>query len=200
MIFGLTNPIGIYFLFSDECLGTIIYSVVEALLSSKRVGMSAFFLVASFLLFSLNSLTASTLFLTSGNALSSDGEAPTSQRHQRFFLFKNSCAPTNGRINLLALGSFVMKSSYSSASIIKLPSSVGWLPFVISGISQRALFLLSTKTSGASIRYPLMFFASIACPLSNNIFGLLVGASENPIITQCTCAFRLASLSHLKVR
>ena len=46
----------------------------------------------------------------------------------------------------------------------------------------------------------LMFFASIACPLSNNIFGLLVGASENPIITQCTCAFRLASLSHLKVR
>ena len=74
--------------------------------------MSAFFLVASFLLFSRNSLTASTLFLTSDNALSSDGEAPTSQRHQRFFLFKNSCAPTDVHLDGVLEGVELLHAVY----------------------------------------------------------------------------------------
>ena len=137
------KPSGMYFLDSDECRGTTM-AVSGFFVSLNSEGVRASFCLSS-APFKRSSLHNSILLSTSGIFLISAGDTPTSQRHQRFLLLMNSVAPLNRLRYLTARGSFLMKSSYSSSSIIKCPPSAGRFPDVISKTLQIGLVLLSTK-------------------------------------------------------
>ena len=195
------NPMGIYLLFSEDTLGTMIY-LSGFLISRKTVGVSASF-CRSGAPFSRSCLHSSTLFATSGIFLSSAGLAPTSHRQYRFLLFMNSSAPVNFFMNGSAAGSFLMNSSYSSASMMRCPPSAGRFPVVMYGTSQRGFGRLSTNTFRASSKYPLISLTTRPLPReSKRTLSFPPSQDEKPIITQCTaamCFLSRVSLVHRNV-
>ena len=151
-----------YLRFSDECLGTRIYSCSGCLISINRYASSANSFVSTFGLFSLNTAVAFTRFFTKGMLSNFSEEIPSGiHKQNRFSLYRNSLAPTSSLIYSCAKGSRFINSRHSSAAIIKLPPSTGLFPYTIDGTSPKGLVRLSMKMSSASIRYPLICFASI---------------------------------------
>lgn len=160
------------------------------------VGYSAYFLVAALSLLSLNSRILFILSIIGGIDRISLGEASNSQIHQRFSLCKNSLAPKNCLIYFSTCGYIDIKILLSSDERKKFPSSTGILPFCILGISEIGFLRFSINMTGRFIKYGFMI-STIEHSLPLNIlFSFLVQSVQNPIITQCTCAFSLASLSH----
>lgn len=67
-----------------------------------------------------------------------------------------------GLIHLCAFGSDFSKASLSSELSNKLPPSVGWFPFQISGTLHIGLLTFCNTKSGASTKYGLILLALIA--------------------------------------
>src|SRR5690606_5510105 len=137
--------------FSEETRGTTM-KVSGLFLSRNSVGEDANFCVDGATLERRNFLTSSTLLSTSGISFSSLGVASTSQKHHRFFPFKNSCAETKGRIYFPLLGSLKTNAFFSSSERIKLPPSNGMFPKLILGTSHSGVVRLVINISFASTR------------------------------------------------